>query len=505
MRRWFDAIVGVVLALAVPAHGAADEPADLQQALALQRVMQRVIEDAEPAIACILVARTDAYERIGLGPPAEFPGKLGGFDPKTVDFHARIQSETSNALRKKLDLSDPAIVPESFGSGMVISPKGLILTNEHVIRGATKLFVRLPGNKGSYADIHASDPRSDLAVLRLLNPPPKLKTATLGDADQCVKGQFVLSIANPFAAGFRDGRPSASWGILSNMRRRALLVPRRDERHSASLQHFGILLQTDARLNLGCSGGALVNLKGEVIGLTTALAAIHGGETPGGFAIPINAAMRRIIDVLARGEEVEYGFLGVSLDQDAGPSDLGVKIEQCFRGSPADRDAKLVRNDRILAVNGQPIRENDDLFLALGTQLADTKVRLLVKRAQTGAISHVDVTLAKFYVPGKKIASSPGRRPFYRGLRADYTSLLVQENRTLDRSWVPPGVLVSEVKPHSPAEASGIKKGDIITKVNNHAVHKPADFYRLVQPLSGPIELTMYSPVFPPAMLKLNP
>src|SRR5207253_2751972 len=127
--------------------------------------------------------------------------------------------------------------------------------------------------------------------------------------------------------------------------------------------HYGTLLQTDARLNLGCSGGALVNLKGEMIGLTTALAAIQGGETPGGFAIPIDSVMRRIIEVLMRGEEVEYGFLGVRFDHDRSERGEGVMVAHVYPGSAADQVGLRAR-DLILAVDAVPVRYTDDLLLA---------------------------------------------------------------------------------------------------------------------------------------------
>src|SRR5262249_62301752 len=132
-------------------------------------------------------------------------------------------------------------------------------TNYHVVQGATKVFVRLPDRAACYADIYAGDPRSDLAVLRLIDRGLKLKPVKLGDGDKVEKGQWVLSLANPYAAGFRDGSPSASWGIISNLRRRAPTLTR-DEAQAKTLHHHGTLLQIDAKLNLGCSGGALLNL-----------------------------------------------------------------------------------------------------------------------------------------------------------------------------------------------------------------------------------------------------
>jgi serine protease Do len=457
-----------------------DDATDLRNALALQRTMQKAIHDVEPAIACILVSRSDAYKRFA--PLSSIPGKLGAFDAMVLH-----QPGLSDELRKKLNLADPAIVPESFGSGVVVDPGGLVLTNFHVVRGATKVFVRLPGNKGSYADIHAADTRSDLAVLRLLTPPQGLKAISLGDAGKCQRGQFVLSIANPFAAGFRDGQPSASWGILSNIRRRAPGGLREDER-TKTLHHYGTLLQTDARLNLGCSGGALINLQGEMIGLTTALAAIHGGETPGGFAVPMDAGMRRILAVLLRGEEVEYGFLGIGFRGPSRGRDEGVMVDDVIPGSAAQRDAQLAPRDMILEVDGAPVHETEDLFLALGTHLTGSRIRLKIRRPGR-APTTVEVTLTKFNAPGPTIASAPGKRPIFRGLRVDYTSLLAQRPYSLRA--IPPGVMISEVQANSTAATAQLKVGEVITHVNGVPVNSPADFYLQVNRLAGRAELTL--------------
>src|SRR5262249_37172753 len=152
------------------------------------------------------------------------------------------------------------------------------------------------------------------AVLRLLDHKlAPLKEIKLGDGGAVKKGQFVLALANPFAAGFRDGSPSVSWGMLSNVQRRADVgAPEEQPNLPRPLYQLGVLLQTDARLNLGCSGGALLNLHGEMVGLTTARAAISGFETAGGFAMPLDGNLKRIIVKLRQGFEVEDGFLGVT-------------------------------------------------------------------------------------------------------------------------------------------------------------------------------------------------
>jgi serine protease Do len=463
--------------------------ADQEQAQALQRTMQKAIDQAQPSIACILVSRSDVYRQLtGQSTHEDKTGKLGDFPP----LGEEIPSAERQRIRQKFDLADPAHVPEAFGSGVVIDSQGLILTNYHVVRDATRIFIRLPDGRGSYADIHAADYRSDLAVLRTrdarLLP---LKVISLGDASKVQRGQFALTMANPFVAGgFVNGQPSASWGIVSNMRRRPAGTPREDERNRP-LFYYATLLQTDTRSQLDCSGSALLNLQGELIGLTNAMAAIHGSETPGGFAIPLDAGVRRILDVLKRGEEVDYGFLGVSFGDPRHDPSKSVQVNSVFRGSPAEKEAHLNVQDAILAVNDIPIKETDDLFLNLGTQLAGTKVTLKVQRLGSRVVSSVDVTLGKFNVPGKSIASSLGKRPFFRGLRVDYTTILVQLPYRFPE--VPAGVVVTEVQTGSSADEAQLKTGEVITHVNNRPVTSPASFYQTIAELQGTVECRIYT------------
>lgn len=487
----------VFLSLAGVRSAAGDDDA-LGQALALEKAMQKAIAKAEPAIACILVSRNDEYDRYYPTPASE-TGKLGSFDPAVLQ--KTLSAADAAQWSRKLDLANAAHVPEAFGSGVAMDAKGLILTNFHVVQGARKIYVRLPGGKAGYADILAGDARCDLAVLKLLDPRlAPVPVVALGDAGKLRKGQFLLSLANPFAAGFRDGQPSASWGILSNIRRRALPGPTREEERVKPLQHYGTLLQTDARLHLGCSGGALLNLQGEVVGLTTALAAIHGGETPGGFALPMDEGMRRLLDVLKRGEEIDYGFLGVGIE-DRPEVARGAYLVSVAIGSPADIHGKLHKNDVVTAVNDQPIHGSDDLFLALGTQLAGSKVTLdvLVGGKQK---SQVEVTLAKLHVPGKKVVSSLGARPFFRGMRVDYASLLVQQPSRA--AYLPKGVLITEVQGNSAAAAAQLKPGEVISHVDGQAVTTPATFYQAVRGLVGEVELTISPPHEPSVKVMLK-
>jgi S1-C subfamily serine protease len=484
---WLFPLVALpALALSSPAEEQ-PRPADVQ---ALQDQIQKVIARAEPSIVCVLVSRSDEYgKKFNAGPPDEGSGRLGEFErPRGLsDSTLEDPGERARELRrllKSIDLSSPDVVPESFGSGVVLDDKehDKVLTNAHVVRNATKIFVRLPGGQGSWADVHAADPRSDLAVLRLLKPPDGLKPIRLGDGSKLQKGQFVVQLANPFAAGFRDGSPSASWGIVSNLQRRASGVTSELEKTKPTLHHYGTLIQTDVRIALGCSGGALLNLDGDLVGLTTAQAALAGSEAPGGYAVPIDAPIKRIVEVLLRGEEVEYGFLGVQFPPDARPSKVGVTLTAIADGSPA-KIAGLDRGDVITAINDAPIHELDDLFLQIGIGLAGGKVRLDVLR--NGAARSIDVVLAKSYVPGKAIAAN---RPATRGgLRVDYSSILSQK---LGVQHVRAGVAVREVVPDSPADKERLQVDYVITNVNARAVTTPKEFYDAMDKADGPVKLT---------------
>jgi len=485
----------LVFLLLLPDAAWSEERNRFADVLALQEAIHQSIERAEPSIACVLVSRSDKYQP-HTPTHTETPGKLGRFDLRGARAGFTDRDPEWKAIGN-LDLSNPNVVPESYGSGVVLDEKeGLILTLAHVVRKAVKIYVRLPGNRGSWADIHAADPRSDLAVLRLLDPPHNLKALKLGDGGKLRKGDFLLSLSNPFAAGFRDGSPSASWGIVSNLRRRSTgmlsEIDRGERRSQLPLHCFGTLVQTDTRLNLGCSGGALLNLQGELVGLTSALAGISGGETPGGFAMPLDPGLRRIIDVLRRGEEVEYGFLGVYLRAPDQMPDGFVQIDGVVPEGPAARGSlrsgmRSEGGDFILSINGTPVHNNDDLFLVVGMHLAGSTVRIEAASRPNGPRRTCTVTLAKYPVAGQIIASK--RPPARGGLRVDWTSTLSMRWRNLRK--IPEGVVIREVVPNSAADKARLQPDMIIKSVNDHKVMVPADFYRAMAKANGPVELTL--------------
>jgi serine protease Do len=504
--------------------GRSQERPPLDMALAYEQALQSAIKRAEPAVVCILISRSDVYsKRFHDQPPPDDPGRLGEFKPPrpptalfptergaAVDSGAVLKKMREAAQKndldlQKYDLADPHTVPQDFASGVILDGRQLlVLTTYQAVHDATKIYVRLPDRRGSYADIYAADPRSDLAALRLidrrLGPLPEIK---FGDASRLDKGSLVVLLVNAFTAGFREGGASAATGIISNVRQQAAPAPNEIEmRNERRLFMLPTLLQTDIRLQVDCSGGALVNPQGELVGLTSARAALASNETAGGFAIPFNERMRRVVDKLKAGAEVEYGFLGVQQSRLRSEKNAVDPIP----GSPAQL-AELEPGDRIVAVNGHAVADQDDLFYEISTLLAGSKIRLSVVRGQQSL--DLSPTLTKSFVPGKVIAAN--RPAPVRGFRVDYASIVFQRfqsqvarpfgfgRRFNPSNQIADGVCVSEIQEGSPATRADppLQVNDIITQVRIGGkqldVHTPEEFYSLVQklPASEPLELTV--------------
>ena len=508
MRRCLLVLLG---SLAIPTTLFAEDaltPRD--QTRALEQQIRTTIDATEPCVVAVIVSHLKYPPEHLPANEQRIPGRLGGYSPpKQPMLPAGLAARGEDP---RFDLSDPEQVGEhKFGSGLVLNEQdGLILTNFHLIDGATKIYVRTANGSGSYADIHAADARSDLAVLRLLEPPEGMKpvrfaTVRLHDGPGDVKatlfrGMFVIALGHPLALGFTDGQPSASWGILSNIRRRAAGPPLESARYR-ELHRYGTLLQTDARVTLGSSGGGLFDLDGRAIGMTAPLAAITGADTAGGFAVPFDRNYRRIVEVLKQGKEVEYGFLGVSMPLNDGQKlrhDKGLLIGTVTPGSPAALAGLTGTNfgaanaDTILDIDGQPVRDADDLFLYIGAALAGTKVRLTV--ARNGQSRPVDVTLAKFYHPLPAIVSKPG--PDFHGLRVDYSSMRMLKNQDVSR--LVNGVTVRSVDADSQAATRFRTLGGdptrwMITHVDNKPVPTPTAFYEAVAGKAG-VQLRLENP-----------
>lgn len=471
-----------LVSLAVP-RGTPAEPTQKELLAAFELKLKAVAESAGPSVACVVVSRSDAYPKTA---PPDKPWHLGGFDPQ--EFAKGAPSPARADLARRLDLSDPRTAADhGLGGGVVIDAAGLVLVNYHTIEDATKVYVHLAGGKGSYADVHAADKRSDLAVLKLISPPPGLKPIRFahvrpplrGDdrAATVSAGKLVALLSYTAAGGFAPARPSLAGGHLSNIRSRHPTGTPPNKMTSQAphtVYDFGTFLEYDVRLTLGGSGGALLNLDGELIGLTTGIAAVTGPESGPGYALPMDANTRRIIEVLRRGEEVEYGFIGIIYADAA----AGVRINEITPQGPAQLGG-LRTGDDIVRVDDYPVLEKRDLFYAVGNALAGTKVKVRVTRFNGSR--DAEVTLAKIQHTLPSVASVRPDPVF--GLRVEYSSVLIGLPQVqLAVASVPPGVIVRELVPNSPAAAKFKELGElgtraVITHVNGTAVTNPPEFY----------------------------
>jgi S1-C subfamily serine protease len=393
---------------------------------------------------------------------------------------------------------DPDFIPDEYGTGVVVDRHGLILTCYHVLGLKSQHYVATSDRKVYSARIKAADPRSDLAVLQI--EASDLIPVTFGNAETLKKGQIVVALGNPYAIA-RDGQASASWGIIANLARKA--GPPLD---TSKLYHYGTLIQTDAKLNLGTSGGALVNLKGEMVGLTTSLAATPGYEQAAGYAVPVDETFRRVVNTLKEGREVEYGFLGVA------PTNLnkleilqgahGARITHVEPGSPAEQ-SNLRPGDVVTQVNGQSIFDADELVLDVGRKPVDSHVELTVLRDDVKR--KIPVELAKFPVRGVKVVTKPA--PSWRGMRIDYGTALPRDSDRIATALPDPGgsVVALEVDKDSPAAAAGLQYGMFITQVGNTPVRTPKEFFDAVAGRTGEVSLRLSTLIGQPDIRTVKP
>ena len=476
-------------------------------AFALEETVVTLVQRVEPSVVSIA--------RIRPAPKA----------PRELQLNPLEQQNPLDRRRRREDLAptdaeDPDFQPNEFGAGILISPAGgeerLVLTNYHVVRGGpispsittddgTSLLIRFADRRSCDASIIAADPRSDLAVLRLHLAEAAIELGDLKPLDWSTstalrKGQFVVMLGNPHALA-RDGSASVSWGMVSNLARRPL--PWTNDRMSKMLlSRLGNLIQIDGRLNLGTSGGPVLNLKGELVGITTSLAAVEGYEKSAGFAIPLDDLTRRIVRVLVAGQEVEYGVLGM-FPGDVTPSEfrrLGIVANQgsaamalhITRDSPADR-AGIEAEDVFLKIDGEPVLSDSDLMRLVGLHAPETELEVLVWRRGRDNPFSVKVKLGKWPVLDDEgiIETSPRFTP-WRGISVDHPT---GRARFSSEPGAPyrRAVVVTKVINESPAVSAGLQPGDFISHVNKLAVQSPAEFHAAVKAAgSGPITLRLY-------------
>jgi serine protease Do len=381
-----------------------------------------------------------------------------GLDPFFRQFFGDDFAQRFNVPRERTE--------KALGSGVIVSPEGYILTNNHVVDGAKEVTVTLHDKREFKARVIGADPRTDIAVLKIDGS--NFPSLTLADSSKVEVGDIVLAVGNPFGVG-----QTVTAGIVSATGRGGLGIEQVED-----------FIQTDAPINPGNSGGALVDDEGHLIGINTAILSGNSGGNQGiGFAVPINMARHDMDEILAHGK-VEHGYLGI-LPQDVTPSlakafntseTNGALVGEVTPNSPA-ASAGLKQGDIILAVNGQTVEDANQLRSRIGMMDPNTTVTL--KLLRNGEVENVSVTLGEF--PSKEErASTDNENP------ANDLQGVTVENLTPDTAQqlkIPAstkGVVVDQVSPGSRADNAGLQAGDVIQQVNHQSVSNMREYSRAV-------------------------
>jgi serine protease Do len=346
----------------------------------------------------------------------------------------------------------------SLGSGFIIDAKGYVVTNNHVVEGADKIKIILVGGKEYQATVKGRDPKTDLALIQIVKPPADLPFLKLGDSDAMQVGDWVLAVGNPFGLGH-----TVTQGIISAKGRVIGAGP------------YDNFLQTDASINPGNSGGPLLNLKGEVIGINTAILASGQGI---GFATPSNIAKSIIPQLESKGKVVR-GMIGVQvqnvtpdLAKSFGMSEpKGALVGQVNPGTPAAK-AGIHRGDIIIEFNGHAIHEMNELPRLVADTAPGSKATVKVLREGKEKTLNLTITeLTDERQAKTKEEETAEKTPL--GLEVqNLTPTLAQQFRLRDNQ----GVVVIRVESGSPAADAGIRAGDMILEVNSEVVNTVKEY-----------------------------
>ncbi|HKX27243.1 MAG TPA: DegQ family serine endoprotease [Blastocatellia bacterium] len=354
---------------------------------------------------------------------------------------------------------------QGLGSGVIVSPDGYILTNNHVVEGASEIKVYTSDKRELKARIIGTDPKTDIAVVKV--EARDLPTLPFADSAQVQVGDLALAIGNPFGIG-----QTVTMGIISATGRGNL-----------GIEDYEDFIQTDAAINPGNSGGALMNLNGQLIGINTAILSHAGGNQGVGFAVPANLA-RQVMNQLLKNGQVVRGYVGVII-QPVTPeiarafnlSDTrGALVSEVAPGSPAAK-VGIGQGDVITELNGEPVADSRELRLKISQLTPGSTVKLKVLR--DGNPREINVTLGQLPNDQETASTETQQNAAPNGFTVE--ALTPQLARQLGLPAGTAGVVVTEVQDGSRADDAGLQRGDVIQGVNRKPVANVAEFERALK------------------------
>ncbi len=421
-----------------------EDKAAIDEAVKLSRAFALVAKKAEPAVVFVEVEKTVVRQG-----PAEFPFPFANpFDFFGPDFFQRFFQERFPHKFKQM----------GAGSGFIVTKDGYILTNNHVVAHADKIIVKLADGREFKAKVVGTDPASDVAVIKI--NAKNLPTLPLGDSDKIQVGEWVMAIGNPFGL-----TQTVTVGVISAK-----------GRSGVGITDYEDFIQTDAAINPGNSGGPLVNMRGEAIGMNTAIFTRSGGYMGIGFAIPINMVKVVMKQLITKGKVVR-GWLGVviqDLNEDLAKSfglerPEGALITEVAEHSPAAK-AGLKRGDIILAYNGKPVKNVAELRTMVAMTQPGTEVTITIWRD-----GHKKELKVRIGTQPQNFFALGSQNEILHRLGLSVEPLTPQLADRLGYG-LNDGVVITGVAPNSPAAMVGLKPGMLIEEVNRHRVHNMREF-----------------------------
>ena len=438
--------------------------ASIDPLLALDQATEAVASRVTPAVVNIAVT-SHAPEQ-----PAEAQGDDQGQEDNP--FAQFFGPGFGHGGRGPGQMQGQRQIEHGIGSGVIISPDGYIVTNNHVVDGAMQVRVTLHDRRTFPAKVIGTDKLTDLAVVKI--DAKDLPTIAWGDSTKLIAGQSVLAIGNPFG----QFQFSVTRGIVS--------ATNRSNPYSDDARKPGDFIQTDAAINPGNSGGPLVNAHGELVGINTFLISNTGAFSGAGFAIP-TLTVHPVVEALIKNGVVHHGYLGVGLN-DVTPDNAkffnltgnsGALIASVTPDSPASR-AGLKEGDVVTAVNGRPVQTGSDLQVIVSEDAPGSKIQLEVMR--NGHPENVDLTVGEYH-KNQEVATAAKDESGHARLGIAISDLTPDVRQQLNLGSDVQGVAVAQVQPGSPAEDAGLTGGDVILEVNRKPVTSADQFRNEVKSL----------------------